>query len=338
MFQRVPEFWKSDLDTIERMARESGATQLCLSAGGRPIWLFEFGERQKIISHANYCSALNVNDLKAYIENDCKKPVILLVGAIHGQETEGVAALLNLISLLQTGKDFAGHPNDSLVEATRQVRLLVIPVANPDGRARVVPVSMVGCKKEDLEYWGQGTWKDGSLCGWPDCKKVHPIKDAAGFLGGYFNDDGVNMMCDNCFSPMARETLALLKLAADEFSDYVVLLHGGTNDMNSLKPTSAVPQSVNLEICELAKICDDEAKKEGLRFKEVPEQESPAFTLTSGLHHTCGAVSMVFESNECVTDVDWGVKYTHEQIYRSHMILFEQLFTRALETASLLRT
>lgn len=29
----------------------------------------------------------------------------MLIGAVHGQELEGTAALLNLISLLETGKD-----------------------------------------------------------------------------------------------------------------------------------------------------------------------------------------------------------------------------------------
>jgi len=329
MFSEIPGFWKSDLDTLDCQAREYGAKQLCLSAGGRTVWLFEYGEKQNILSRANYCSALFVGDRKAYIGNDFKKPVVLLIGAIHGQETEGVAALLNLISLIETGKDFAGNSNQPLLDAAKQVRLLIVPVANPDGRARVTPASMIGCERKDLEYWGQGTWKDGSLCGWPACKKVHPIKDYVDFLGGYFNDDGVNLMCDNFFSPMAHETSALLKLAGDEFADYIVLLHGGTNDANRIIPTSFVPSEINKELIELSKICDAEARKEGLQF-EYPERPPAVFELTSALHHVGGGFSMVFESNECVVDAGYGAQYSHEQIYRSHMILFEQLLIRSL--------
>jgi len=329
MFKKIPDFWKSDLETLNRMAQEYSARQLCLSAGGRPTWLFEYGEKQKIKSRANYSSALGAKDLNAYAcaDKEQKKPVILLVGAIHGQETEGTAALLNLISLLETGKDFSNLPNDPLLEAASQIRLIIIPVANPDGRARVIPDSMIGCLYEDLTYWGQGTWKDGSLCGWPGCKKIHPIKDSVDFMGGYFNDDGINFMHDDFFHPMAPETSALIKLTADEFADYAILLHGGTNDKNMFIPTSFVAQKVIDEIQTLYELCDAQARKEGLEFDISGNTE--VFNLTSALHHVSGAVSVLFESNQCVMDVDWGVKYSHEQIYRSHMILFEQLFILA---------
>ena len=59
---------------------------------------------------------------------------------------------------------------------------------------------------------------------------------------------------------------------------------------------------------------------------EIP----PSFNLVSALHHVCGAVSGLFESNQCVID-EPGVRLNHEQVYRSHMILFEQLFQMARE-------
>ena len=91
-----------------------------------------------------------------------------MVGAIHGQETEGTAALLNLISLLETGVDLQGIHNAAMLEACSRVRLLIIPVLNADGRKRVVPQAMIGKTWEEFRYWGQGTWSDGSLCEWPD--------------------------------------------------------------------------------------------------------------------------------------------------------------------------
>ena len=77
--------------------------------------------------------------------------------------------------------------------------------ANPDGRSRVTPEAMVGRTGKDLRYWGQGTWAGGSLCGWSECKQVHPIQNV-GFLGGYFTDDHINIMHDNFFHLMARES------------------------------------------------------------------------------------------------------------------------------------
>src|SRR5699024_3789944 len=112
---------------------------------------------------------------------------LLLIGGEHGQETEGIAALTALISLLHSGSDFVGGENPALLSAARQMRVVIVPVANPDGRARVQPASMLGGLQDDLSYWGMGTHKDGTLYRWPQCKFVHPMRDDVGFLGGYYN-------------------------------------------------------------------------------------------------------------------------------------------------------
>ena len=52
-----------------------------------------------------------------------------------------------------------------------------MPVCNPDGRSHVPFNNYVGKTFRELRYYNQGTWKDGSLCGWPQCKRFFPIKD-----------------------------------------------------------------------------------------------------------------------------------------------------------------
>lgn len=328
----IPEYWQTDLSVVSawaERARKASVRRLTDSAGGRPVWLFAYGEKEELHPSANYSSACGAHDVTCYLDRKRKKPVVLLVGAVHGQETEGTAALLNLISLLETGADLAGRPNSAMLEAAARVRLLIIPVMNPDGRARVKPAAMIGCTLGELRYWGQGTWLDGSPCCWPDCKKVHPIREAVAFLGGYFNDDGVNLMHDQFFHPMARETAALLELAEEEFVDCALQLHGGSNSVNDLLVTSYVPLETSEAIRQLAVRCDAAARKEGLYFtiRDLPGRESgstpPSFNLASALHHVCGAVSATFESNECICD-EPGPKQTYEEILRGHMILFEQ--------------
>ena len=328
----IPEYWQTDLSVVSawaERARKASVRRLTDSAGGRPVWLFAYGEKEELHPSANYSSACGAHDVTCYLDRKRKKPVVLLVGAVHGQETEGTAALLNLISLLETGADLAGRPNSAMLEAAARVRLLIIPVMNPDGRARVKPAAMIGCTLGELRYWGQGTWLDGSPCCWPDCKKVHPIREAVAFLGGYFNDDGVNLMHDQFFHPMARETAALLELAEEEFVDCALQLHGGSNSVNDLLVTSYVPLETSEAIRQLAVRCDAAARKEGLYFtiRDLPGRESgstpPSFDLASALHHVCGAVSATFESNECICD-EPGPKQTYEEILRGHMILFEQ--------------
>jgi hypothetical protein len=339
MYSKIPSFWKTDLLTINHLASTAKAGQVrCLtySAGNRPLWVFAYGEAEEHHPAANYNSACGGKDAACYVNRARKKPVVLLVGGIHGQETEGIAAINNMISLLETGVDLGGNRNDAVIEAARQVRLLLIPAANPDGRSHVVPESMIGCKKEDLEYWGQGTWKDGTLCKWPDCKKVHPILDAVEFLGGYFNENGVNLMHDQFFHPMAEETAALLHLMEDEFVDCALLLHGGSNSVNDLLQPDYVPIEINQAVRQLAIRCNSEAEKEGLHFniRDLPGSPQgiapPSFNLVCAMHHVGGAVCATFESNECLIDCP-GEKQTHEKIYRGHMILFEQTFRQFAE-------
>lgn len=338
----IPDYWKTDLNTIAEWANRAKKAEVRVlgkSAGGRDIWLFAYGEKEDLHPKANYNSACGAKDVTAYVDRKNKKPVILLAGAIHGQETEGTAALMNLISLLETGKDLAGNPNQELVYWASKVRLLIIPVVNADGRAHVKPAAMIGLTYEEFRHWGQGRWKDGSLCEWPDCKRVHPIKDAVSFLGGYFNDDGVNLMHDQMFNPMARETKLLFELAEQEILDCSLLLHGGANDTNDLLQPQFVPLEVNQAVQELAERCDLVARKEGLTFKrkDLPGKEcgecSPSFNLTSAMHHVTGAVSATFESNEAIVDHP-GEKLTYDEILRSHAILFEQVCRMFVERQS----
>ena len=335
----VPSFWKTDLDTIAQWAQNAKKAHvevLCQTAGGRPLTAFFYGEKQAIESRANYSSACGAHDRGCYAPVEGKKPVVILLGAVHGGETEGTAALVNLISVLETGVDLMGETRDELKALADKVRLVIVPVCNPDGRARVQPPAMIGCTGKELRYWMQGTWKDGTLCGWPDCKKQHPIKDYVDFLGGYYNDDGINLMHDNFFHPMAAETQALMDLCDREHADWILHLHGGSNSYNALLQTHYVTLECQQAICALSERCDTAAQPYGLRFNivHVPEKEQgvtpPSFNLTSALHHVCGGVSAVFESNECIID-EPGAHLTHSQVYISHLILFEQCIRMALE-------
>jgi hypothetical protein len=260
----------------------------------------------------------------------------MLIGAEHGQETEGVAALTNLISLLETGKDLRGRRNDALLELVSGIRLVIVPVANVDGRARVEPDCMVGRRFEELRYWGQGTWKDGSPCNWPDCKRVHPIKDAAGFLGGYYNDDGINLMHDKFYHTMARETQSLFDLCEREAADYIIHLHGGGNIKGGMLPTDYATKECSEAIDALYQRCQTKGDSEGLEYfhgaiPSVPSGENPPpFNLVSAMHHISGGMSACYESNEGILDEPgMPTRLTHEQILRMHEILFEELFAMA---------
>lgn len=335
----TPVFWKTSLTEIasayESAVKVTEKRILTRSAGGRPVYMLAYGPKKRP-GTANYSSALGAHEKACFTNSANHHPTLVLIGAEHGQETEGVAGLMNLISLLETGYDLTGQENPSITALAAKVRLVIVPIANPDGRARVKPDAMVGLRGYDLRYWGQGTWKDSSLCGWPECKKVHPILGHEEFLGGYYNDNGINLMHDNFFHPMAQETQALLDLCAEEIADYVLHLHGGSNSEGDLLQPSYVPLEINEAIRSLSERCRATGRREGLAFSVLPlpgmasGDTPPTFNLVTAVHHVCGAVSVCYESNECLID-EPGPHLSHAEITRKHMILFEECMKMALE-------
>jgi len=114
-----------------------------------------------------------------------------------------------------------------------------------------------------------------------------------------------------------------------------MLLHGGSNALADILQPAYVPVEINRKLHKLACTCNELAQQEGLGFKIRPIKEDresgatpPSFNLTSALHHVCGGVACTFESNEHIADRP-GPHQTHEEIYRSHLILFEQCCRQA---------
>ncbi|UKS27402.1 hypothetical protein LOZ80_00150 [Paenibacillus sp. HWE-109] len=331
----VVPFWRSKLVEIEECVanvQRGRARKLAVSAGGRDIYLVEYGEKEDFGRKANFNSACGAGNPQHYAhKGDSNKPVLLIVGGIHGGELEGISAVVNLIKLLETGEDYRGQGYDYIVEHADEYRLLLIPCMNPDGRARLPVDSLIDVPTETFIYYMQGSWKDGTLCRWPDCKAVHPIKEASDFLGSYFNDDGVNIMHDNFFAPMARETAALLALADVEAPDFTVLLHSGANHAVHLPPIHHLPkfimqrqQAFNLRL-------ESAYAKHGIPYanlNQIVADEGqypfPAMNLTSAIHHVCGGMSITYESNMGLDDP--GVKFTPDEILDSHLLLFEEAF------------
>ncbi|MCK9478302.1 MAG: hypothetical protein M0R40_02210 [Firmicutes bacterium] len=331
--RNVPEFWKATLGDVEHMAKgvKKGQTEvICISAGGRPVYRIFYGIKNELSRTANLNSALGAGDITCYANKSSAdyRPTLFLTGCIHGGEFEGTVAILNLINILETGVDLGGNKHPKLKELTDFVTLVLIPCANPDGRSRIPFGSFVGKKFKELRYYNQGTWKDGSLCNWPDCKKIHPIKDAVDYLGGYFNDDGINLMQDDFFGDKSAEVAAILK-TTDEFApDFSVLLHGGAETVNCFFRLDYVSKKVIRKIREFEDILAQRCFSEGLNFKKnsrnwEQESEFSSFNLTSAMHHVCGEPCIVYETNQGL--IDEGDPLMHEEIYKHHILLFEEL-------------
>ena len=175
----IPKYYKtslSDIESIVKSATKGCFTTLCNSAGSRPIYMLRYGKDNSFSRTANLSSALGGKDKSCFADKSATdyKPTLLLVGCIHGGEFEGTAALLNLINIIEKGCDLAGNAFEEFNEIIDKINLIIIPCINPDGRSHVPFDSFVGKSFQDLRMFNQGTWADGTLCGWPECKKRHP--------------------------------------------------------------------------------------------------------------------------------------------------------------------
>ena len=335
----TPIYWKTSLQDVEeavKLVKRGTVTLVTKSAGQRPIYKIEYGKSNLPASKANVSSALGAGDMKCYADKTGADyvPTIYLAGCVHGGEFEGTMALLNLMKVIETGTDYAGNRHDALLALAERVHLVIMPMCNPDGRSHIPFDDFVGKSFEDLRYYNQGTWLDGTLCGWPECKKVHPIKPYVDYLGGYYNDDGVNMMHDDFFGKMSNEVRAVLDVCLEEAPDFSILLHGGTNTIATILLPAYSSGNAKKTVLDVSECVGAKCAAEDVRFnvtKSIEGKENnatpPSFNLISAMHHCCGEACVTFESNQGLT---YGTAYTHEQIYRSHMNLFEGTFERIL--------
>ncbi len=338
--RELPDFWIGDMDRLKQcLSKLTGAEvqTIARSPGDRPVQLVAFGGREPVRHQANFNSAIGGQEPAAYMDKNARsKPVILLVGPVHGAEVEGLTGLVNLAAIMDTGHDLAGRDQSELRSLGRQCRLLIIPAGNPDGVARFEPRALFGMEADDLRFWGQGTWSDDTFCGWPQSKRQHPMAGGnVGFLGCYFNDDGVNPMHDEFFAPMGPEAPAILNVAKDEGPDLAVSLHSHESAPALLRP-AYVTEEIQQDVRSLAEACYALLEKRSLPHQKpftitAEGGRNPApFNLTSALYHICGATSFTFECPHGLT----GERACHvgaKEILDIQLTLYEAMLRYMIE-------
>ena len=312
--REIPDFWLVDNDKVDKYISElkiGKTSELARTNSGRALFLVEYGEHEPVERLANFNSAVGAHEVSAYMDKDLrKKPVAFFIGPVHGHELEGLAGLMNFINIIETGKDLRGISHSRLYELAHKCRLLILPNGNPDGSARFEPKSLQGMERIDIQFWGQGTWSsDNTLCGWPQSKRLHPMNgQEVGFLGCYFNNDGINPMHDEFFSPMGEEARVILEIARQEGPDITVSLHSFGNPPELLRP-SWVPPSVQRQVHALAMDFYELCRQRQLPFSKshnkaelTPVSSSQAFNMISAIYHSSGGIPFTFESPHGVKD------------------------------------
>jgi hypothetical protein len=337
--RELPDFWIGTTARLDKQLAKikNGEVEIIATTpGGRKMYLVSFEKREQTTHRANFNSAVGGRQKSAYMDKEArKKPVILFVGPVHGHEVEGLTGLVNLITIMDTGRDLQWKQRTELQALGRRCRLLIIPTGNPDGTARLEPQSLNGMGIDDVRFWGQGTWSHDTFCGWPESKRQHPMAgDNVGFLGCYFDDDGINPMHDEFFSPMGPEAPAILKVATEEGPDLAVSLHS-----HASKPAVLRPAYVTMEkqegIRQLAIAYYEILQQRGLPHGGLfgPKAESGTypvpFNLTSAMYHVSGASSFTFECPHGL-NTDSACKVELDEILEIQLALYEAMMQHVL--------
>jgi len=330
----IPEFYRNSLEDIEstlRTLKKPAVTEIARSPGGRPVYAVAYGEKEPTERTANLSSALAGRKPEAFYGQKRHRQVMTVCSAAHGGEMESIAAVLNLFSVLETGEDLKGVAWPKLKEYAERVRLVVVPCLNPDGRARIPSNDPTRWSKDEFEKYRHGLWQDGTPITWPACKNWHPMPaDKVGFLGGYFNDAGVNASHALWMGPdTAPETCALKELVLDETPDLHLDLHSCEPGPFFIVGEPWIPAWMRLRQLYIQGWCRSMLLERNLRPKNWVSTGSPGdrpsvISLNAGIHHMTGALPMLFEGG------DGGPGHapnTHTEIVDAYLTIFEGLLT-----------
>ncbi|HUX97274.1 MAG TPA: M14 family zinc carboxypeptidase [Bacteroidales bacterium] len=305
----IPSFWISEYKEVyaflDKTVKKGKIEVIGTSAGGREIRAVLYGTPRQGKGTTTFSGSLGFGDVRAYRGPDHDKTVYMGMAAVHGGEFEGIVGMVNLISVLETGKDLRGKEWPQIDEIASKInRLILIPVTNPDGRERI-PLRMELYRDTDFtvaEYLNTGGNAEGKITGWPQIKEFIPMDfSKPGFPGGYPNDAGVNFQHDDFLGRIQPETQALFDLTEREKPDLIINMHTGAVFMLMHRPLG---EPALLPVFDtLFSYVHSELAVKGLQNTNDPKIEgnssrtgTSTYNLDGALNFHCGALSVVVES------------------------------------------
>jgi predicted deacylase len=345
----IPDFWISTVEGVfgflDHHVHKGTVQQIGATAGGRPMRAVFYGQPRGRKGTTTFSGSLGFHDVRAFLGPDYGKKVYMAMGSVHGGEIEGIVGLVNLISVLETGKDLRGKAWPEITTAAAKLdRIILIPITNVDGRARV-PYRMLrnwGPNTDVQEYFNTGGLKNGRLLGYPNCKQYIPLDfSTVGFPGGYPNDAGVNIQHDDFFGHRQPETSALLDLTAYERPDLILNMHTGghfTRMAREFNEPSLMPVQDEFfrrlhTVLTLAKL---EASDDVARESDPSRERLGVYNLDTALNLNSGALAILIESPSHASSpaVRNGQPFTHtpDDIVNAQLTCHQEAMKFLVET------
>jgi hypothetical protein len=299
------------------------------SAGGRNILAYEYGDKEALELTTTMSSACAAGHPESFLQPSArKKPVLMIYSTIHGAEVEGCATLINLINIIEKGCDLSGRRWDHLYSALNKYRLVIVPLAQPDGRERFKLNSLVGESFETFQYYAHGRWKNGSPIKYPQHKMLLPLPAAeVEHLGGYFNDNYVNIQHDDFFGKIQPETQTLLELARNEMPDCIFSCHSCEADPGFGSLDAYISENCRVLQAQVAGIATSAQLAAGFRVYPRPNLGTHKyFYLQDILHMATGALPLLYEFPHGIKDTP----FTHREIIDLGLTLFQEVVNYGL--------
>lgn len=316
----------SKLETLKK----ADVREITRSYGNRPLHAVTYGKFEPIDRKANLSSAFAAGDTESFYGTGREKQSILIHAAMHAAEMESIAGVMNLISVMENGCDLDGIEWPELYECGQKLRVVIVPVVNPDGRARIDSDDPTIWNSKESDRYRHGTGADGKSIGWPACKTPHPRDPKSDtYLGGYFNDAGVNplhgIFLDRDICP---EIHAIADLASEETPDCVLDLHSCGAGPFFILGT----QFIN-DIMRQRQNYIDGVWRTMMRAKNLPApnwttiSKDGAFVIDQYICHQTGSLPLLFEGGTGERYKDKGKGGSiHRQIIETYLVLFHALF------------
>lgn len=342
--ETIPDFWITEVDAVTRFLETRVSVGrvdvIGHTAGGRPMHAVSYGQPRQGAGTTTFSGSLGFHDVRAYLGPDHGKKVFMALGAVHGGEFEGIVGVVNLVAVLETGRDLRGRAWPGITAAAARLdRVVLLPIVNVDGRARI-PVRMeryTGTDKSHHQFLNTGCWRDGRLIGWPTVKEFIPLDFSRTlFPGGYPNDAGVNIQHDDFMGSPQPETRALFALAARERPDVIVNMHTGAPPKNYYMRAHRpfMEAKLNPVYDELYRAIHTALTNAGLQGSRDPALEAdPArvrpgqFNLDAALNMHCGALPILIESPSHgfsgVSREGEVVRHSADQLLDAQLVAFE---------------
>ena len=332
-FARVPPWWLTEPQRVRAFLESLPGVEveeIGRTAGGRPIIAAAWGEREMLEGRTCNTPAAAFaagNGSVFYGKGDRQRQVLMFLGAAHGTEFEGTVAAVNYMSIIATGKDLRGRPQEAMAEHGRKYRFIVVPFLNVDGRERAIEQKhFINVEMEWFSMVTQGVWQNGDILHWPDSKLYQPMtEDRFLYFGTYVNDAGVNLVYDcQLGADMQPENAAMLRYCRREMPDCVILSH--SNHGSLVEPGgSFMPWYYRRYGDQIAAVVGMRCHKAGLPKDKIAQVRHGlfgelSFYQSDAVYHACGALPLLVEypygyqnlPDNCETILDIGLTVIDE--------------------------